>query len=596
MTHFPASILRAIRLCRPNNPFRRPAGSPRGLVVRRVPGPFVFDENKFSMTKPPPKPFHNKKPKRERRLEGQATTEDVLQADVQDLLQAHQAADDGVETATTPSAARPEQFSEIEVQIEMISSTGDGLGFSSSKDYVYVVPFTSPGDKVLAKVITHFPKSHYALTDFVKVIQPGPLRDDERIKCPYFARCSGCQFQMMSYEDQLAHKKTIVERAYKHFSNLTPESIPAVEDTMASPLQYGYRTKLTPHFDGPRNARRNNREGKPPTWDGIPPIGFMVKGTRKTIDIEDCPIGTDAVRAGMKSERERVGREINAYRKGATILLRESTKRVYKDEAGKDVAQQDGSAGSQPGSAKSKWDLEASKADLPPARASGSERAYEDIKTCVTDNNALSTEYVGNSVFVSPAGAFFQNNNSILPNLVDYIRKLILSPADDPSAPPIEHLIDAYCGSGFFTIALSSLNFASSTGIDISSSSIECAQKNAELNNLDKAVTKFKAADASGIFTDVTTHPDQTVVIIDPPRKGSDKPFLEQLLRYGPRRIVYVSCNVHTQARDVAVLVEGQSAGQEEGKRTRYKVKSIRGLDFFPQTGHVESVALLERE
>ena len=79
-------------------------------------------------------------------------------------------------------------------------------------------------------------------------------------------------------------------------------------------------------------------------------------------------------------------------------------------------------------------------------------------------------------------------------------------------------------------------------------------------------------------------------MVIDPPRKGCDESFLSQLLKFGPRRVVYVSCNVHTQARDVGVLVQGLEDGG-----TRYKVESLRGFDFFPQTGHVEGVAVLSR-
>ena len=176
------------------------------------------------------KRFH-KKTKREKGV-GQGSTEEVLLADVQDLLRDHEQQQDGAVASDEPAKQQPERFTEVDVEIQIISSTGDGLGFSDSKDYVYVVPFTSPGDKVRAKVITHFEDDKYALADFVKVLEPGKLRDDTNVSCPYFSKCSGCQFQMLSYKDQLAHKKTVVERAYRHFSNLTPESIPAVEDTM----------------------------------------------------------------------------------------------------------------------------------------------------------------------------------------------------------------------------------------------------------------------------------------------------------------------------------------------------------------------------
>ena len=78
-----------------------------------------------------------------------------------------------------------------------------------------------------------------------------------------------------------------------------------MQDTIGSPMQYGYRTKLTPHFDGPpgSNSRKRRRDPWPHVFHEVPPIGFMMKGRGKTMDIEDCPIGTDAVREGMKAER-----------------------------------------------------------------------------------------------------------------------------------------------------------------------------------------------------------------------------------------------------------------------------------------------------
>jgi tRNA (uracil-5-)-methyltransferase len=461
----------------------------------------------------------------------------------------------------------PEPFTEIEVKVVELSSTGDGLARHPSSDQIYVVPFTAPGDTVKVKVVKHFEDEHYSLADFISVVEPSPLRDDTRINCKYFSTCSGCQFQMLDYSTQLKHKKTIVEKAYKNFSQLPPELVPIIEDTIGSPLQYGYRTKLTPHFDGPPGyvSKADKQRGVKKSFDKVPNIGFMEKGPRKTLDIEDCPIGTDAVRMGMKRERARVAAELEKYQKGATILLRESTRRV------------------------SNGDETAS--ESPPDTIKCVTPTHTDFKTCITDNNATSTEYIDDFVFTSIAGSFFQNNNSILPKFTQYIRDHILPPKSLSQAkqPEIKYLIDAYSGSGLFTITLSSL-FTSSIGIDVSSASITSARHNAELNNLPPSRCTFIDADASELFKSVKFPADETVVVIDPPRKGCDESFLRQLLKFGPRRVVYVSCNVHTQARDVGVLVRGL---EQDG--TRYGIESLRGFDFFPQTSHVEGVAVLNR-
>ncbi|KXJ96311.1 S-adenosyl-L-methionine-dependent methyltransferase [Microdochium bolleyi] len=484
--------------------------------------------------------------KRERDMQN-GSHEEVLRFDVEALLNAT------AESAEQPPL--PVKESQIDVEVLEVSSTGDGLAVhkGSNSKHIYIVPFTVPGDVVKVKVWRQV-NDEMTEADFISVVEPSPLRDDGRIKCGYFSKCSGCQFQMLDYEEQLKHKKRIVERAFKNFSQLPPELVPTIGDTIGSPLQYGYRTKLTPHFEGPAGSYKKHVQR--PALEHRPDIGFMLKGTRKTMDIEDCPIGTDAVRRGMKSERERMEREFGKYTRGATILLRESTQR-----------------------------------------------------TCVTDNKGNSTEYIDDFIFHNPAGSFFQNNNSILPKFTDYIRQHILPPstaADEPS-PKIKNLIDAYSGSGLFTITLSSLFSGHATGIDIAEGSIACARRNAAANGRPESQTNFIAADAAELFKSVVGNDqysaDETVVVLDPPRKGCDASFLSQLMRYGPRRIVYVSCNVHTQARDIGCLVRGSTStmetGDSDGKSaaggSRYEMESLRGFDFFPQSAHVEGVAVLNR-
>ncbi|KAK1826309.1 S-adenosyl-L-methionine-dependent methyltransferase [Podospora conica] len=503
----------------------------------------------------------------------EGTHEQVLLADIQAMLASQKISDDtpsgeDAETETTTAATEaeetlPEQGTEIEVDVVQISSTGEGLAQQKGSKNIYVVPFSVPGDTVRVKVYRHLRKEGYTVADFISVVTPSPLRDDSRIQCQYFTKCAGCQFQMLDYAEQLRLKRDIVVKAYRNFSQLPPELVPSVLDTMGSPLQYGYRTKLTPHFDGPPGSRGRSRGPKKPLAS-CPPIGFTPKTTSRVLDIEDCPIATDAVRAGLRSERARMETEYPAYTKGATILLRESTQRVPNPPPADFVP--------------------------PPSAIAVPSADHTDYKTCITDNNATSTEYVDNLVFTNPAGAFFQNNNSILSPFSAYIREHMLPP---PSAggKAIRTLIDAYSGSGLFTITQAALFPGGSVGIDIEPKSIAFARRNAELNGLAPSQCKFIAADAPELFKSVAgLDADETVVVLDPPRRGCDASFLSQLLTFAPRRVVYVSCNVHTQARDVGVLVRGA-----EGGGARYEIESLRGFDFFPQTGHVEGVAVLNR-
>ena len=547
------------------------------------------------------RPYHQSKLAKRQKNAAQPANdgshEEVLLFDVKSLLASFKKCEKrsglmDANDAEVSSHCPPDRFSEVDVKISELSSTGDGLGLSSTLDHVYVVPFTVPGDFVRARVVNHFPKAQYTLTDFIQVITPAPQRDDSLVRCPYFAKCAGCQIQMLPYELQLRHKRSIVEMAYRNFSSLTPEVIPTVGETIGSPLPYGYRTKLTPHFDGPpgnmtRRAKRDPFERK--IFDSVPPVGFNLKGTRKIIDIEDCPIGTDAVREGLKRERKNVAVDFAKYTKGATILLRESTSRRPKPVAPSDAVK--------PPVLESEIKALPKESEAPSIFTDGNtvkhevmqddivHRDYVEEKTCITDQRAISTEHIDNFEFKNTAGAFFQNNNSILPTFTAYIREAIIPSSQSEGSEKIKYLIDAYCGSGLFTITLSSL-FESSMGIDIAGASVVAAKANATANKISNAT--FMTADASKLFEHVKYPPKETAVIIDPPRKGCDDPFLQQLLRFGPKRVVYVSCNVHTQARDVGVLVEG-AAG------CRYEIERLQGFDFFPQTGHVEGVAILAR-
>ncbi|KAI4200506.1 MAG: hypothetical protein LQ350_003876 [Teloschistes chrysophthalmus] len=328
----------------------------------------------------------------------EGSNEEVLLADIRSLRKQHRKSkvvpasvvtngEEASEDEPEAPSDLPAKFSEVEVEISTLSSIGDGLGFSPASNHIYVVPFTLLGDVVKAKVITHFTNEHYTLTDFISVLKPSPQRNDSLVKCPYFAKCSGCQFQMLSYEDQLAHKKTILEKAYRNFSNLAPNLIPVIGDTIGSPLQYGYRTKLTPHFDGPpgSNSRKARKDPERPGFDRVPPIGFMAKGTRRTIDIEDCPIATDAVRDGLRKERKRVADELSKYKRGATILLRETTIRTpTANGTATDSASDSTNSNPQP-----------LIPALDNASTTQSPPSYTETKTYITDQNALSTEHTG---------------------------------------------------------------------------------------------------------------------------------------------------------------------------------------------------------
>ena len=186
--------------------------------------------------------------------------------------------------------------------------------------------------------------------------------------------------------------------------------------------------------------------------------------------------------------------------------------------------------------------------------------------------------------FQFSAGEFFQNNNSILPLVTDYVRSNLQISNSKPGDP--HYLVDAYCGSGLFSIT-SSKGVDKVIGVEVSADSVSFAERNAKANGVENC--KFVVGKAEKIFGSIDTPCERTSVILDPPRKGCDDIFLKQLAEYNPARIVYISCNVHSQARDVEYFLKETENGKS------YKIESLRGFDFFPQTHHVESVCVLTR-
>lgn len=453
------------------------------------------------------------------------------------------------------------------VKVLKLLSNGDGLGLiphpvNVTGRQVVIIPFGLPGDLVDIRVF----KSHplYVESDLLRVKEASKDRNDSLINCRYFGKCSGCQYQNVDYETQLEFKRQTIINAYKHFApKLSEGSLPEVDNTQRSPLQYSYRTKLTPHFNVPN---------KIPLDYTRPSLGFGSKGRptwRQTdggdyliLDIEECSIGTPIVIQGMKNERSKFETEFAKYKRGATILLRENT-----------LLPEDGEFKVTGGSKDPEGEVSTLEVEVDGTKL---------MKTCVTEPRTVVTEFVNGYTFEFSAGEFFQNNNLILPIVTEYVKNNLQIPGsgeDDEN-----YLVDAYCGSGLFSITCLS-GVSRVIGVEVSADSVKFAERNAKTNKIENA--KFIVGKAEEIFKNIDTPANRTSVILDPPRKGCDDVFLNQLSEYHPAKIVYISCNVHSQARDVEWFIHNTKFGGD------YKVESVRGFDFFPQTHHVESVAVL---
>jgi tRNA/tmRNA/rRNA uracil-C5-methylase (TrmA/RlmC/RlmD family) len=399
---------------------------------------------------------------------------------------------------------------EIELEIATLTNLGSGLGRvalpgETEAKWVVMVPFTLPGERVRARVFRN--QKNFSEADLVEVLTPSPHRVIP--PCPVFGRCGGCQYQHLAYAEQLAWKQRQVAELLQHMAGVEF----AVAPVISSPREFGYRSKITPHFNPPRDPAVP------------PPIGFLRQGTRfDIVDVPRCPIATDAINARLTTVRAEIHTRAAAgeYLRGSTVLLREASGEV------------------------------------------------------TTEYEAIVTETVGDLKLRFLARDFFQNNPFILPAFTGYVRS-------QAAASGAGFLVDAYCGSGLFALSAAPA-FERVAGIELSASSIAFARENAAANGIANAT--FQAGDAATIFAglDPAFSPAATVVIIDPPRKGCDESFLAQLFAFGPRAVVYVSCDPATQMRDLKQFL---AAG--------YALKAVQPFDLFPQTRHLECVITLQR-
>ena len=188
------------------------------------------------------------------------------------------------------------------------------------------------------------------------------------------------------------------------------------------------------------------------------------------------------------------------------------------------------------------------------------------------DPKAIAREEVGGVKFDFVAGEFFQNNPFILSKFTGYV-------GDKALAGGAKYLVDAYCGAGLFGLCLAD-RFEKVMGVEVNEAGAKWAANNVALNGFDNV--SILQADAEEIFSKIDTPPEETAVIIDPPRKGSTPEFLAQLVEYRPQRVIYVSCDPATQVRDYKIL---RDAG--------YVLEEVQPFDLFPHTRHVECVMVL---
>lgn len=479
------------------------------------------------------------------------------------------------------------------LQIESLVGGGESLGRVDG--FAVFVPFGVPGDFLRARVISV--KSGYARGLVDKLISPSPVRVAP--PCPVFGRCGGCQWQALGYADQLTWKTRIVTEALQRLGGDKPVAADAlgvagdaaesamgdgigsiVRETLASPEPWGYRNKV--HWAVDR-------------IDGHWQIGLYGPRSHEVVDAETCLIQGDPNNRVLAAVRELLA--------------------IFDPEPFIEVSQTGwlrsifAKTGHRTGELM--LGLVTRTADFPRAAAFVAEarKRLPDLTTIVQNvhprsgNKLLGPDTVvlfGPGTIVERLGvpgtdrhldfsisaqSFFQVNASAVELLYQAVAEAVR-----PETGP--RVLDAYGGTGAIALLLAAAGASEVIGIEVVPEATRDARVNAQANQLTdratfitgdvaRAIPTRPDADAEGLPPG--WRPD--VVVLDPPRKGCEPEALVALAGLGAPRMVYVSCNPATLARDLGIL-----------GGLGYRTSWVQPVDMFPQTAHIECVAALERE
>jgi 23S rRNA (uracil1939-C5)-methyltransferase len=446
-----------------------------------------------------------------------------------------------VEVATGGPAARRNRGELLEVEIESLAFGGRGV--ARADGLVVFVAGGLPGDRVRAEITKA--KRRFAEGRAVELLRPGAERVADR--CVHEGEpCPGAPWQGLAYESQLDHKREQVADALRRIGGLEGFELEQIEPAVE---QWRYRNKLEYSF--------GEREGEPT-------LGFHARGRWDLIvGIEDCLLASERGNADRNAVRDWARLEsVPAYDAGT----REGILRNLVVREGWRTGQIQTRLVTAPG-----------RFPKPPVdlhTVIEGDSGGTDGPTGALGEERLREELCGLRLEMSH-GAFFQTNTEMAEVLYG-------AAAEYAGLTGGERVFDLYCGIG--TIGLSMARRAGEVwGLEIVPEAIADAERNAERNRIENA--SFLVASArTGVRPLLERAGKPDVVVIDPPRAGLSQKIVRRVLECGAKRIVYVSCNPTTLAPNAAQMVE---AG--------YTLRRVRPVDMFPQTPHIECVALLER-
>ncbi len=425
----------------------------------------------------------------------------------------------------------------VEIAVDSLSYSPDAVGRVDG--FVVFVSGGVPGDRVLART-TKVRKNH-ATADVVDVLSASSHRCEP--PCMHFTEgCGGCQWQHTTYEYQLQSKEEVVKQALKRIGKL--EDIPEV-DIRRAETPFQYRNKLT--------LFREKGSGR---------FGLLKFNTHEVVPISECPISSPMINALSPIFQ---GEVFSAGSKIGKINIRSSDKYdeimllcVYQKDV-PTIADDVDRLSNLPGIASIFRCVESKSGHLG--------------KFKLEYGKPVIREKVRGIEYKIGPECFFQVNRAGLEELIDLVREF--------AGIDNNIVVDAHCGVGTFALQIADTSDAV-MGIDIAPPAIALAQSNAKENGITNAL--FNVSRASHLLGEQLRNTEVDLVILDPPRNGCEKADLQGLISAQPKKIIYVSCNPTTLARDLHELA---NAG--------YQLLKLAMVDMFPMTYHLEVVALCVR-
>ncbi len=457
---------------------------------------------------------------------------------------------------------------DVELTIESLAF--GGMGVAHLGDMVTFVKNAIPGQKVAARITKK--RSSYLEAMSLEVLNESPHFID--VKCEHFADCGGCTFQNLKYAEQTMAKEMQVKDVFRRiggFPDVECKPIVTCDDT------FHYRNKMEFTFSSHEFVPESEKKREPADFA----LGLHAPGRwDKILDIKNCHIQPPIANEILKTIKELTKdlkpynmREHTGFLRNVMIRVGANTNEVMINF----VTSRDDKKALAPirDSLVSKFLTITSIVNNITTRKSGVSSGEHQT---LLHGNEYMLEKLGEYQFMISANSFFQPNTVQAEKLYDIV-------LEESKLSGKEIVYDLFCGTGSISLYIS--KYAKMIyGFELMMPAVQDAMQNAVHNKVKNAW--FFAGNLENMFSKNQEAKDldlPDVVIVDPPRAGMHQKTVEDILEKFPKRIIYISCNPATQARDVALLCS-----------ENYKLKRLRPVDMFPHTPHVENVATLVRK